>query len=326
MKPFASEDKFMKKSILPLIALAALTFGIISVVRSQPKRESTVPPSPPPVSPYGHTVAAVGLVETSTENIAIGTPLADVVTEVLAIASQSVKAGDPLFKLDDRHLRAELAARQTDWQVAGSQVKVNAAVLDDVTHQFGFAERLPDKSAISSEELTRRRSAVETARARLEEAESRVASAAAQIKMVETQIERSIVRAPVDGEVLQVKIHPGEFAPAGVTSTPLVLLGRLKPLHIRVDVDEHEAWRVRPAAKAAAAVRGNADLKTPLTFVRFEPFVVPKRSLTGDSTERVDTRVLQVIYRVERDDLSLFVGQQMDVFIDATEMQTAMVR
>ena len=64
-------------------------------------------------------------------------------------------------------------------------------------------------------------------------------------------------------------------------------------------------------------VRGNADLTYPLKFVRFEPFVLPKKSLTGDSTERVDTRVLQVIYRVERDDLRLFVGQQMDVFIDA---------
>ena len=161
----------------------------------------------------------------------------DVVAEVLATAGQSVKAGDPLVKLDDRHLRAELAARKADLQVTDSQVKVNAAVPEDVTHQLGFAEKLPDKSAISSEELTRRRSAVETARARLDEAESRVASAAAQIKMVETQIERSIVRAPVDGEVLQMKIHPGEFAPAGITTTPLVLLGRLDPLRIRVDVD-----------------------------------------------------------------------------------------
>jgi HlyD family secretion protein len=64
-------------------------------------------------------------------------------------------------------------------------------------------------------------------------------------------------------------------------------------------------------------VRGNAELKASLKFVRFEPFIVPKRSLTGDSTERVDTRVLQVIYRVERDDAMLFVGQQLDVFIDA---------
>ncbi len=314
----------MKKFILPLIALAALVFGIGSVVRSQPRHEVTVPPSPPPASPFSHTVAAVGLVETSTENIAIGTPLSDVVTEVLVTVGQPVKAGDPLFKLDDRQRRADLAARQAEQRVAESQVKVNAAVLDDVARQLNFAESLRDKSAISSEELARRRSAVETAQARLDEAKAQVASAAAQIKMIETQIERSTVRASVDGDVLQVKVHPGEFAPAGVTATPLVLLGRLKPLHIRVDVDEHEAWRVHPDAKASAAVRGNASLKAPLAFVRFEPFVVPKKSLTGDSTERVDTRVLQVIYRVEGDALPLFVGQQMDVFIEDSNSTTAM--
>jgi RND family efflux transporter MFP subunit len=313
----------MKKMILPLIALAALVFGIGSVIRSQPKHETTTPPSPPPVSPYLHTVAAVGLVETSTENIAIGTPLADVVSEVLVKVNQSVKAGDPLFKLDDRHLRAELAMRQADLRVAESQVKVSAALLDDASRQFNFYESLKDKSAISAEELTRRRSAVETAQARLDEARAQVATATAQIQMMQTNIERSIVRAPIDGDILQVKIRPGEFAPAGVTATPLILLGRLKPLHIRVDVDEHEAWRVRPEAKASAAVRGNAELKAPLAFVRFEPFVLPKKSLTGDSTERVDTRVLQVIYRIESDTLPLFVGQQMDVFIDATDFKTA---
>jgi multidrug efflux pump subunit AcrA (membrane-fusion protein) len=314
----------MRKLILPLIALAALVFGIDSVVRSQPKIEQTVPPSPPPSSPYAHTVAAVGLVETCTENIAVGTPLADVVREVCVTVDQPVKTGDPLFKLDDRHLRAELAMRQADLRVAESQVKVNAAMLEDASLQLSFFESLKDKNAISAEDLTRRRSAVETARARLDEAKARVVSAAAQIQMTQTDLERSIVRAPIDGDVLQVKIHPGEFAPAGVTATPLILLGRLKPLHIRVDVDENEAWRVHPEAKATAAVRGNANLKAPLRFVRFEPFVIPKKSLTGDSTERVDTRVLQVIYRVEDDALPLFVGQQMDVFIDGSNATTAM--
>jgi hypothetical protein len=83
-------------------------------------------------------------------------------------------------------------------------------------------------------------------------------------------------------------------------------------------VDEHEAWRVIAGASAIAHLRGDSSRKTPLQFVRFEPYVVPKKSLTGDSTERVDRRVLQVIYRIERQDLPLFVGQQMDVFIDAS--------
>jgi HlyD family secretion protein len=316
----------MKKSVLPVVALVALTFGIISVVRSQPRQAATVPPSPPAESPYSHTVAAVGLVEASTENIAIGTPLSDVVSEVLVTVGQTVKAGDPLFRLDDRQRQAERAARQAALCVAETEVKVNAALLDDVSRQFKFVENLKDKSAISSEEFARRESAVETAQARLDAAKAQVTSAATQIKMVETEIARSVVRAPVDGEVLQVKIHPGEFAPAGVTATPLILLGQLQPLNVRVDVDEHEAWRVQPQAKAVASVRGNSNLKTPLKFVRFEPFVLPKKSLTGDSTERVDTRVLQVIYRVESDKLQLFVGQQMDVFIEAPAVQGVALR
>lgn len=306
-----------------MLAFAALSFGVISVVRSQPRHETNVPPSPPPVSPYGHTVAAEGLVEASSENISIGTSLSELVTEVPVVVGQKIKAGDSLFKLDDRQLRADLAARQADLGVAETQVKVDNALFGDSKQQLDFADTLSDKRAISSEELAKRRYAVQAAHARFEAAEAQVVAAAAQVKSVETQIERSTIRAPIDGEVLQVKIHVGEFAPAGVTATPLILLGRLKPLNIRVDVDEHEAWRVSPSAKAIATVRGNANLKTPLTFVRFEPFVLPKKSLTGDNTERVDTRVLQVIYRVEDDSLPLFVGQQMDVFIEAPPLQTA---
>ena len=64
-----------------------------------------------------------------------------------------------------------------------------------------------------------------------------------------------------------------------------------------------------------AAEPGHADLQMPLRFVRVEPYVIPKRSLTGDSLERVDTRVLQVIYEFDRPAFPIYVGQQVDVFI-----------
>src|SRR5216684_3781463 len=108
----------MKRIVVPLVALAALGFGIISVVQSQPRPELGVPPSPPPVSPYAHAVAAEGLIESSSENISIGTPVSDVVTEVPVVVGQVVRAGEPLFKLDDRQLRADLAVRQADLEVA----------------------------------------------------------------------------------------------------------------------------------------------------------------------------------------------------------------
>jgi len=294
----------MKRYILPVIALAALIFGIISVVRSQTRRDTTSPPSPPPVSSYAQTVAAVGLVETSTENIAIGTEIAGVVTNIYVEIGSRLRAGDPLFRIDSRATSAELATRQAAVQVA-------EAALAEAKYQLELGNRLTGQRVLSVEENKNRGFATQ-------KAEAQLAQALAQLRSTEVDLERLTVRAPVDGQVLQVKVHLGEFAPTGALPTPLILLGSVDKLHVRVDVEEHEAWRVLPEARAAASVRGNAKLKTPLTFVRFEPFVVPKKSLTGDSTERVDTRVLQVIYRIEDQNVPLFVGQQMDVFIDAS--------
>ncbi|PYT14310.1 MAG: secretion protein HlyD [Acidobacteria bacterium] len=307
----------MKRFILPLIGVLAALGAAVSIARTYPRRQSTDPPAPPPVSDFPNTVAAVGLVEASTENISIGTPLSGVVAKVFVTAGQMVRAGDPLFELDMRHLRADLKVNQQALAVARARVEVAQAHVDDLKRQLEFAERIEDKRAISAEEVSHRRSVVETASAELDESRAQVDAAESQVGAVKTEIDRSTVRAPIDAEVLQVKLRAGEFATAAPTATPMILLGRSKPLHVRVDVDEHEAWRVGRDATAMGHLRGNADMKTPLRFVRFEPFVVPKKSLTGDSTERVDTRVLQVIYRVERDDLPLFVGQQLDVFIEA---------
>jgi multidrug efflux pump subunit AcrA (membrane-fusion protein) len=310
----------MKRIYLPLIGILAAGWATYSIARTTPRRESTDPPSRPPVSDFRDTVAAVGVIEASTENIAIGTPLSGIVPKVFVQAGDAVRSGDPLFELDTRQLRAELEVRRQARAVAGSRARVADARLDDLRRQFAFAEQVKDKRAISSEEISRRRSAVQTAEAELAEAQAQIAAADAQVRAIAVEIERSTVRSPIDAEVLQVKLRVGEFATAGAGASPLVLLGRSKPLHVRVDVDEHEGWRVHAGATAVGRLRGNADLKTPLSFVRFEPFVIPKRSLTGDSTERVDTRVLQVLYKVERNDLPLFIGEQLDVFIDAGQV------
>jgi hypothetical protein len=120
----------------------------------------------------------------------------------------------------------------------------------------------------------------------------------------------------VDGVVLQVNVRPGEFVGAN-PGQALVMLGAVTDrVNVRVDIDEHDIPRFKPGAPAVASLRGAPDKKYPLTFVRVEPYVIPKKSLTGDNTERVDTRVLQVLYSLKRADRPIYVGQQLDVFID----------
>ncbi|GJQ24317.1 secretion protein HlyD [Candidatus Brocadia sapporoensis] len=307
------------KYLIPFLAILGIGFAVLTVI----KGSKSFPPSPPVVEPssppFRSSVAGAGIVEANTENISIGTLVPGVVSERYVAIGSKVRAGDPLFKIDDRDLRAQLEIRQSALRVAKANVSVEKAQLYDLQDQFIKAEILSYKKVIGTDELDRRRYAVQTAEARVAQAKAAVVSARAQVKETETNLGRLIVRAPYDGEVLQAKIHVGEFAPAGVTQTALIIFGNIEPLNVRVDIDENDAWRVRPEAPAVAFLRGNREINTPLKFVRFEPYVVPKKSLTGDSTERVDTRVLQVIYSIEHPNLQVFAGQQMDVFIESPD-------
>ena len=307
------------KYLLPVLAVFGLGFAILTVINGSKTIPAAQPFVDPAAPPFKSSVAGTGIVEANTENIAIGTLVPGVVSEIFVSVGSEVKAGDSLFKLDDRDLIAQQAVRQAALRVAEASVKVEKASLADLKNQLERAEILCNKQVISVEELDRRRYAVQIAKAKLAQAKADVISAKAQIKETETNLDRIIVRAPVDGEILQLKIHPGEFAPAGVTQTPLILFGNVKPLNVRVDVDENDAWRVRADTPAVAFLRGNREIKTNLKFVRFEPYIVPKKSLTGDSIERVDTRVLQVIYSIAQTDLPIFAGQQMDVYIESPD-------
>jgi multidrug resistance efflux pump len=151
-----------------------------------------------------------------------------------------------------------------------------------------------------------------------EVARAAVAKAEAEVDQAMTEIARLTVRAPIAGDVLQVNVRAGEFVNS-LQTAPLIVFGDIQTLHVRVDIDDNDIPRFAPQAPARACFRGDARKSYALTFVRVEPLVVPKRSLTGDSSERVDTRVLQVIYAIAQGERSAYVGQQLDVFIDASQ-------
>src|SRR3989304_1166872 len=202
------------KYLLPVLAIFGIGFAVLTVV----KGSKTIPPAQPVVDPaappFKSSVAGTGIVEANTENIAIGTLVPGVVSEIYVSVGSEVKAGDPLFKLDDRDLKAQRAVRQTALRVAEASVKVEKASLADLKNQLERAEILCNKQVISVDELDRRRYAVQIAGAKLSHARAEVLSVKAQIRETETNLERIIVRAPIDGEVLQLKIHVGEYEPA----------------------------------------------------------------------------------------------------------------
>lgn len=292
----------VRKYMIPVLAVVGIVFALWMVRQGSRPVIHAEPVADPPRVPFVHRISGAGIVEASTRNIAIGAHIPGIVARVHVRVGERVGAGAPLFSIDDRARRADLAVRET-------RVREAEANLQDLRAQLALAEKVKDPRAISAEDLNKRRFAVQAAEARL-------ANAVAEEKAARVDIDLLTVRAPIAGDVLQVNIRPGEYAPTGATAQPLVLLGDLDRVHVRVDIDENDAWRFRPRAPAVAFVRGNAALRTDLRFEYVEKYVVPKRSLTGESTERVDTRVMQVVYSFSRSDLPVFPGQLMDVYIE----------
>jgi multidrug resistance efflux pump len=334
-----------------------MTFAGFHVVRNLKATPPVDPPVAPAASPYTQRIAGAGIVEPQTENVSIGVAVPGVVQEVAVRVNQKVAAGDLLFRIDDRHLQAQLKARQADLMAAkatlaeleslprAEEVPIKEAklyeaeaALADLQDAYERAREMIKTKVIGDEEFVRRQQAyrvglqqLAAARAdlallragawepRKAVARAAVAQAEAAVEQVKTEIERLVIRAPMAGEVLQVNVRPGEYVgtPPGQA---FIVLGNLDRLHVRVDVDENDIPRFHPAALARAFPRGDASASYEMTFVRVEPYVIPKRSLTGDNRERVDTRVLQVIYAIKsKSSAKLFVGQQMDVFIDIHE-------
>ena len=145
--------------------------------------------------------------------------------------------------------------------------------------------------------------------------EAQITSAQAIAEQAEVELSVLTIRAPREGTVLQVNVRAGEFAETKPVE-PLMILGEIDQLQIRADVDEQNAPLVQANQPAVAFLKGSTQNPLPLRFVRIEPFVIPKKSLTGDSSERVDTRVLQIIFQLDHPNVPLYVGQQVDVFIN----------
>lgn len=307
-----------------------------------------------PLAPYKSYISAVGIVEASSENIFIGTPVNRVVDKVEVQVGDKVKVGAVLFRLESRDLEAELHARSMAyvnalahlqkleslprWEdLAVSEAMLKSAEIDlaQAKGQYENVQGLQSNGAMSKEEVNRRKFSYELAEAKvsqvradldktkagawkpdLEIARLDALQARAEVQRVEAEISRTIIRSPIDGTILQVKIHSGEFPPPDPSRSPPMIIGNTDKLNLRASINQFDASYFRASAPAVAFLQGNAQVRFPLHFVRLEPYFVSKQNLTNDISEKVDTRVLQVIYSFSENDARIFVGQQMDVFIE----------
>lgn len=323
---------------LPALALAGALFAAWSIASQPGTPERAPPPAAPPRNPFPAAIAGLGEVEPASETIAIGTDLAGLVAAVHVRAGDRVEAGAPLVSLDDRRLRAAVAEAEAALVAArASRDEAEASLASAAAERRRAALDAERYRALVRGEVAASRQRLETAEADARKAEAnvalaeaRIAAAAAAVQQAEAalararvDLDKSVLRAPIAGTVLRVDARPGEYAQPGAAA-PLVVFGDVSVLHVRVQLDEIDAPKLARNAPARAFLRGDGSASAPLAFVRVEPLARPKRFLSNAPGERVDTRVVEAIYRLEPEALPVQVGQMLDVFVEAAPRGAAL--
>lgn len=343
----------MIKWILVVLAVLGLAAGIWTMATSNLMIAPPPPASKPTINPFPRGLASLGLVESASREVAVAAPEPGLVTAVYVQANDAVKKNQELFQLDTRAYeadlrRAEAALEQARVELARlkalprpedlpplkAAVEYAQALLNDAREEHQQAIRAQKAGAATEYEVQRRLHTVNAAAAKLTQAQTELARIAAgawgpeldmaqaqvrknqaDVELIRVQIQRLKILSPIDGIVLKRSIEVGEFAQAD-PQRPLLVVGDLSRMNIRAQIDEEDMPHLRPDASAVAQLRGDAEHPIALKFLRIEPLAAAKRALTGAVQERVDTRVVEVIYQVtDPNPVRLYPGQAVDVFI-----------
>ena len=311
------------RQILPIIAVFGLVAAIVFIVTGLPDRELSEPENPPASAPAelegDGRIAGSGIVEPSSELVQIGSALSGLVTELYVQPGDFVERGQALFTVDTRQIRAGVREATTAIAEARAAIAEASAARSTAQAQLQLYRNVSDPAAVSRAEVIRAEGDARAAQERLDLARARFDAAQARASTAQTELGRATVRAPIAGQILTVNIRPGEFlSTQGGGANPFIEMGETRPLHVRIDIDEEQAPRLALGEPAIVSPRGASNQRVKASYVRAEPVVVPKRQLTNAAAERVDVRVLQVLYALPDSARDSFrVGQQVDAYVPA---------
>jgi HlyD family secretion protein len=342
------------KWISILLAVVGVVLAV-ATARTAYEEPPVIPLSrQPSINPFGRGVASLGKVESREREIMLAAPQPGLIMEVHVQVGERVKAGDPLLQLDARVLQADLLRAEASVAADRSEIErwkalprkedippLEAVVAQytslaaDRKEQLELTMQARERGAANDRDVSRDRFIYEQAVASLARAqadldkalaggwkpdlallEAQLARSNAELDAISLLKERQTVRAPRDGVILRRDVEPGEYASAD-PNRPMLIIGDPGSLHIRAQVDEEDIALVARMTKAVARTRGAVVEQFELSLVRIEPYARPKTDLTGSNVERIDTRVIDVVFAVPAMPRSpIYPGQAVDVFMD----------
>jgi multidrug efflux pump subunit AcrA (membrane-fusion protein) len=291
--------------------------------------------------PFSYYVKGNGKVIPSSDYIKVRAPLQGIIENVYVTMGQKVSEGDLLFKIDDSLLRCRLSEKESEihttilnlemMQKGGNSLEMT--IKEKEVQEFKDAPQthkkeeellanLIEKNGISDIELNQQSSLANMATNQLERilveyekmksgyydqklGRALINEKRANCKTIEKQIRDCCVRAPINGRVLSIGIHPGEYYDA--LKETAILMGIDDPLHLRVYIDQKEAWKVTPSPniRAIAIHKSNPKMHFILEYISVSPCFNKEEGL-------------ELVFAFDRNKNPVYLDEILDVYIEVS--------
>ena len=270
----------MNKKILLLGALVLILATVGYYFSKEPERIS--------VTQYK---VAKGKVKASIANTRVGTvkacrrsflapAIGGNVAKLYVKEGDRVKSQQLLLKIWNDDLMAQLKLHQ-------AQIKANKASAKQACEVAAGTERDSQRLVrlkkydriISEEQLDRAATKARASRARCLATRAAIEVAQANLAMVDTAIERTLIRAPFDGTVAEINAELGEYvtpSPPGIPTLPPIDLLDISCLYVSAPIDEVDAPQVKVGMSACVSLDAFAEKRCSGTVTRIAPYVLEK--------------------------------------------------
>lgn len=190
-------------------------------------------------------VTAVGTVE-PIEQVEVGSLISGTISEIDVKVNDTVTKGQVLAKLDTSSLEAELARDQATLAARKAEVEDALAAQEAAIATLARTQKIHDKGLNSDEDLATAATAKRRADAGLASARANVQVAEADVKLSQTNIDKAVIVAPIDGMVLDVAADLGQTVSASTNTVTLFTLAHdLGQMQLQIDVDEADIGKVQ---------------------------------------------------------------------------------
>jgi HlyD family secretion protein len=294
--------------------------------------------------------SATGRVEPKEGEVRISSVVPGQIVDVIAKTNDQVAAGDPLVLLDSEDLLPKLSAAESEAEVRilerdeepATGVALERRQAEDALNE---SERARFRAQRSFDEVYRQgrlgggdANAATAARERLTEAgkkadddraaldavlakpdlphptrlESALWVARTDVLQVENAIDRTRVRAPQDGTVLNVWAKVGEMA-APSPDAALVLFGDLSSMRVRAEVEERDVTKIRVGQRVVVRADGFPDKDFEGVVTQIAPALGSPRITSRGPRRPNDVEVLEVLISLDGTP-PLLTGMRVDAF------------